>query len=126
MFGWLSGLFRSNSAEQKVPDTVTIPGPTRDYVKSTSSPFYRNIAKMTAGSYVKYESVDEEWHVFVVEGGPEYGRPAVNDISVVVRRVSTGRVFTMPAARLTACDASFASRDGTPIRRGESWRDQRR
>lgn len=94
------------------------------YEKDLSSPFWAAVAKMQPDAFVKYESVDREWHVFVVEEGPRYGRVGVGDVSVVVRRVSTRKQFTMPVNRLTPCDRSFAARDGTPIRKGESFRDR--
>jgi hypothetical protein len=115
------GVEQSTSAAP--PRTVRIPGPTQIYEKDLSSPFWAAVAKMQPGSYVAYESVGREWHVFRVEQGPEYGRPEVlGDVSVVVRRVTTGARFTMPASRLTPCESGFVSRDGTRIRKGEGYR----
>jgi hypothetical protein len=78
---------------------------------------------MQPGSFVKYQSAAREWHVFVVVEGALYGRNKEAGLSVVVRRVSTGQVFTMPPDRLRSCPPSFAAQDGKRIPRGESWRD---
>ncbi|MGK7863195.1 hypothetical protein [Falsiroseomonas sp. E2-1-a4] len=92
------------------------------YEKDLSSPFWNAMSKMTEGSFVRYESVDREWHVFAVVDPPAYGRLGHHDLSIVVRRVSTLREFTMPARLLSPCDASFRRRDGSRIRPGEGHR----
>jgi hypothetical protein len=94
------------------------------YEKSLSSPWWAAAAKLERGTFARYGSVGREWHIFIVVEGPLYGRRDHQNVggglSVVAQRVSTREVFTMPADALEACAASFASRDGTPIRRGES------
>lgn len=51
-----------------------------------------------------------------------YGRNKEIGLSVVVRRVTTGEVFTMRPDRLRSCPPSFVAKDGTRIAKGESWR----
>lgn len=108
------------------PGKILIPSEGSDivYEKDLSSPFWADVAKMQPGAFVKYQSIYDEWHVFTVVDGPKYGRREIEDgdLSVVVRRVSTGQVFTLPKYSVRSCPPSFASRDGTKVKRGEGWR----
>jgi len=110
------------------PGKILIPSEGSDtvYEKDLSSPFWADVARMRPGAFVRYESADKAWHVFTVVDGPKYGRRDFEGgigLSVVVRRVSTGRVFTMPPNRLRSCEPAFARRDGTKVKPGEGgWR----
>lgn len=93
------------------------------YEKSLAQPFWATAAKMERGAYARYGAVAGDWHVFRIVEGPLYGRREYQDgvgISVIAQRVTTKAIFTMPLDALELCDSSFVTRDGTPIRRGES------
>lgn len=123
-----SALLKAPPPTASKPRKIVIPseGSDRVYEYDLSSPFWADVAKMQPGSFVKYESLDKDWHVFTVVDGPKYGRRDFDGgigLSVVVRRVSTGRVFTMPPKRLRSCEPAFARRDGTNVKPGEGgWR----
>lgn len=78
---------------------------------------------MQPGSFVKYQSAAQTWHVFQVVEGPAYGREGGLGLSVVVKRIRTGEVFTMPPNRLRSCPPTFVAQDNKPIPKGENWRD---
>ena len=86
-------------------------------IKSANSPFWMAMHKLKEGTFSFYKSITNEWHVFRILEGPEYGRGEfqTGDLSVIVSRVSSGQIFIMPADRLAPCEESFCIRDGTTL-----------
>lgn len=86
--------------------SVLIPGRSGVHERSLANPFWASVARMQPGTLVRHEAAG----LLEVVEGPRYGRPEVNDVSVVVRCPGTARRMTVAAWTLEPCgDAPLLS-----------------
>jgi hypothetical protein len=86
-------------------DTLLIPGSDGFHAKRLSDPFWAEVARMQPGALVRAPAPTGGTEICEVQDGPRYGRPEVNDVSVIVRPIGTRQTRTLAAWCLSPCEA---------------------
>ena len=85
--------------------SVLIPGRSGVHERSLANPFWAAVARMQPGTLVPDEGAGE---ILEVVEGPRYGRPEVNDVSVVARRRGSAQRRTVAAWAVEPCGTTLA------------------